>query len=502
MLATLQILTVIGMMLATFIVYRAFGKRGNRLLFNPQEKTSWDELISREIGSWFTFTSILATLTSLATVYVFFIGNTRLFGYFILVTIIALIPSAYITNYVTTKICKRPHNAKKLSEKAPEVAVIASAFNDQTLEGLKISKIVKGVSLINVGCILWLEFSVFSYISANIIADGSFLVGTIIMFASTFGVTLFTLIYGLRGFVFADMFQSPIILFGSIILLGGCVSYIYLEGNLRGLDLTEVIYRLSEPLFSPQLPILDCLVFALAVIFLNSFLVLGSEAHWLRVWIFGKKETQQQLQSMTGTAVVWGLLIVIGIASAAIIPEGFGKDAVADLISRVAEISPVFAIAFWLAGTAALFSTADTQFYSFLLTWNYNCDKDKIHDMVLTSFRPFFGALFVGVCFSGFYIITTIIDVPFEKLVFLFLPIFMISIPAFALYAVDVRPRPWLLQLSLALYVALGIAGLLDEPREFLFTVAAPLAPVLTAALGIGIYIRQREVVSNATGNR
>ena len=98
MLAILQLLTVIGMMLATFIVYRAFGKRGNRLLFNPQEKKSWDELINREIGSWFTFTSILATLTSLATVYVFFIGNTRLFGYFILVTIIALIPSAYITN--------------------------------------------------------------------------------------------------------------------------------------------------------------------------------------------------------------------------------------------------------------------------------------------------------------------------------------------------------------------------------------------------------------------
>src|SRR5262245_45198004 len=100
MLEILQILTISGMIGATFLVYQALGARRQTSTYTRQEKEGWDRFTSGALGDWLASCNIFASITSLATVYVFFIGNTPKCGWWILFPIITIWAGAFVTNYI------------------------------------------------------------------------------------------------------------------------------------------------------------------------------------------------------------------------------------------------------------------------------------------------------------------------------------------------------------------------------------------------------------------
>jgi hypothetical protein len=112
----------------------------------------------------------------------------------------------------------------------------------------------------------------------------------------------------------------------------------------------------------------------LSCIFLNSFLVLVTQPHWLRVWMFGEKEIRLQVRSLSIACLIWLFLVVTGGLTAVMLSDvtdntelNRATNVVLAFLRRLDEISPLFAVAFWIAGMAALFSIARNQIYSFFL---------------------------------------------------------------------------------------------------------------------------------------
>lgn len=478
MYAIIQIITVLGVVLATFAIYNSIGGKKSPFIYSIAEKLKWDKLISKNIGSWFTITSIIGTLTTMATVFVFFIGNTNIFGGVIFICVISIMFSYTITNKFTNKITSLEFFKKKQKENSYNSAVIASIFWAPDKDSKTSSNIIKYISIINILAIIWLEFSIFADISGKLISNGNILISCLILFIITFLISTFTLKYGLRGFVFGDLLHSPLIVFGALILLGGGVYLIITSGVPHSWqDIGTVL--------TPKLDWKSSIAFFFATIFLNLFLILVSEAHWLRVWVFGEKETKLQPKAQVGTSIIWLLLIIIGIVVGLLGITSYGKDGVTDLIIKLIAISPLFLVGFWIAGTAALFSTTDTQFYSVFLVKSFNAKSGKINTDELNKIKPLRTSLLISLVFCVIYYAVITLKLPFEKLVFLLLPICMNIVPAFFRMYKGLAQKPIYLYISIILYVLASIKALTDPHNEFFFTVAAPLMPFFVSIISI-----------------
>src|SRR5262249_51800622 len=294
--------------------------RGSLVLLSPRrEKKEWDELVRGRLGSWLTVNSIFATVTSFATVYVFFIGNTLQFGWWIVFPILTIWGRRLITNHFTRIRVSRRHIAKRLASGDQSEAVLLTLVLDGTNESIRSASIVRVVALTNILAILWLEFSVFADVSSKLIISESIFWGAIFLYGFAFSVLYFTLRFGLRGFLFADLFHRPIIVIGTLILLIG--TFVFLigvpsdgghDGRLAGL-FGRILTEMNAPKApAPTSPLLSGVLFAISCPFLNSFLVLITQPHWFRVWMFGEKETTLQVTSLSITAVFWSILILIG----------------------------------------------------------------------------------------------------------------------------------------------------------------------------------------------
>src|SRR3712207_4154190 len=111
--------------------------------------------------------------------------------------------------------------------------------------------------------------------------------------ACCFAVFYFTLRFGLRGFVFADAFHSPLIVVGTLALLVGAILL---------LVRSESDIPAMGTLVTPLLPKRDLWLFLAHVSVLNGFLVLLTEPHWLRLWIFRRTIVELQPVSTGATA--------------------------------------------------------------------------------------------------------------------------------------------------------------------------------------------------------
>ena len=111
----IQVLAIIGMFFLSYVGLRAFGKPTTKLLFEAEEKRQWNTLLKSDFGSWLTGTNIVGTLTSFATVLVFFLGNAKVFGLWILVCSVSIWLGGYFTNFFTGKISSLSRVKKLLS---------------------------------------------------------------------------------------------------------------------------------------------------------------------------------------------------------------------------------------------------------------------------------------------------------------------------------------------------------------------------------------------------
>jgi Na+/pantothenate symporter len=476
MLIAIQIITIAGMLFLTFVAFQAFGGRRGSLLFSKEDKEKWDQSISKAIGGWFTITNIVGTLTSLATAYLFFIGSSKLFGWVALMCCLSIWVGAFITNAFTSRILQQDYLKSLLEKKAQSAGVIATLFWRSDNENARTTAaLVKWLSLFNIVAVIWLEFAIFSDLASKLFSVNALWGKVIFILTATFIVMLFTTKYGLRGFVFADAFQSPIIAISAIGLLIGSI---YLFTNIKvNISLADFI--------KPILTTKECIIFSAHVLFLNGFFVLVTEGHWLRIWIFGRREQDLQVKSLVSTATIWLFLICIGLFTFFISGKKVGLDAIISLVNDLGNVSPIFLVLFWLGGIAALFSTADAQLYSLFLVKDFNVNTGQLNNRLLNQTNPIKFSFLFALFFCIFYFLVRYFQIPFEKIVFIIMPICLNLLPAFIRAFKKFEQKPYLVILSSVLYLICSTVGFFKPSEELTWTLAAALMPALFSLIAL-----------------
>ena len=180
-------------------------------------------------------------------------------------------------------------------------------------------------------------------------------------------------------------------------------------------------------------------------------------------------------------AVSWLLLIIIGLLIAQKFATG-GASTVIELVNALASESPFFVVGFWLAATAALFSTADTQVYSFLLVAAFDPKKGDVQTNSSIAKAPLLAALLIAFVFSAVYYLVAEWSLPFEQLVFFIFPLFLCLVPGLTqiLKGSEIAALPMIV--ALVLYLACGLGMVLLPKFAFFFSLGAPLMPAVVAA--------------------
>ncbi|MDA3943106.1 MAG: hypothetical protein PF694_06155 [Bacteroidetes bacterium] len=475
MLDILQILTIVLVIILTLLLYAALGPKQKSIVFSKTERPEWNKFVNSSLGKWFTMANVIGTLTSLATAYLFFIGSSKLFGWVIFICGFALWGGSYVTNYFTRKIIRIPHIKSLIEDSSNTFGVIASIFWQKgNKNSIHNAKIIKYISILNIIGVIWLEFSLFSDILSYVFKVDNIYVKTAIVLLSAFTIIYFTIKYGLRGFVFADFFHSPLILLSVIVLLIGSVIFIFNSGIV------------IEPsiILKPILGIKEIFLFSMHVIFLNAFLVFVTEGHWLRLWVFNDNETKVQTKSIVSTAIIWALLSAIGLLTFSQI-NSVGTEAVSSLILKLGDISYLFPIAFWIGATAALFSTADTQVYSLLLVNSWNPKSGQLSNKLTKNIKALPIAILASLTFAIAYFIVRFFNIPFEKIIFIIIPMCLNLLPAFVRLIKNYSPKPWLVLVSLFIYSCFAVYGFIKPESEMSMTLAASMVPLFFSLLAL-----------------
>jgi hypothetical protein len=406
-------------------------------------------------------------------------GNAKLFGYFILLCSVTLVSGAWITNAFSKRIMSSPRLQALLESPNQTGGVIAALFWGDDIASKQTANIVKWASILYLCAILWLEFTVFAAIGKTLLGLDSVYVAPILLFLCCFAVALFTFTYGLRGFVFADLFHVPLVLLSALAILGGSVVLFY--ENWSSLPpLKEII--------SPKLTLWSCLLFGSANLTLNGLQILTTEAHWLRYWIFRDRERQKLTTSTIYTGILWALLSAVGLLAYYLSGKNVGFAAVSGLLARLKDLSVFFYALFWIGGIAALFSTADSTLYAFLVAWNFSPKDGVLHDRKMANIRPFFNAALIAFAVTLTYVVlVSFLGLSIDKLVYVIYYLPLNLFPAFVRAYRGLPQSPWYVILSFVVFLAAEIAGLLQAELNLEWTLAATLVPIgagVIAAIG------------------
>ena len=453
-------------------------------LFSREFALSFRSKLEGRFGTLAMMASLFGTLTSLATVYVFFLGTSKVFGVFVLFAPFTLFLGYIFTNFFTKKVLENNQSYAKNVENSEVVsAVIATITWQDTDQGKKVSNLIKWISILSISGLIWLEFSIFADIASKVASPtgSSLLIGYLTFLLCSFTVLYIIFRYGLRGFIFADLVQSPLIIIGTFVLF---LTIIY------AFFTTQFTLPAGVAIFKPLASPFTVFLFVLHVFVLNLTFVLVTEGHWFRLWLFNKTEIKGQKNAVLITSVTWGVLALVGCLALAFSLQT-GNIGFVDVINKLSEIHPVFILIFWLVASAALFSTADAQIFHLILLNRFDKQTGKIKEVTSTLPAPSIRALRAALLLSIFYLFIRYLNIPFEKLVFSITPLCSNILPAIIAIATR-RPPPlaWTVA-SLIGYCTFSFIGLSMPSHSLSWTIASVFAPI---ACSILMFITTKEL--------
>lgn len=461
--------------LCTWSFFVSLGSRTGGLLPTRVDRDAWLASQNPEVVKLQNVAAIAGTLTSFGTVFIFYLGYSKTYGIFVLATLLALYLSHYVTNWVTRRILSQDHLRIRSTEADQAGAAIARMFWSTESVDQHITRIVQVISLMSVLGIVWLEFSLLTkYLWLITLQTLPVALG--FMFLLSFGVVWFTLRYGVRGFVFADLIQVPILGLSFIIL---CATTVWLWSHSTNTLSPWSIADLMQPVWWGQSERYSLIpLFVVHVFALNLFLPLVLETHWLRLWAFKETEITMQRAGLTATVLLAIPLIIAGTLVYYLSNGTTGQGAVIIFVDSITRLSPVFGFVFWVAALAALFSTADTHIYAALVLSRFNA---RTGEMSQGRRSPFILALFSSVLFVIFYALVEINEIRFDKIMFVVVPSALILLPPIIELARGAKPSVFKLYAAALGYWGASIYGLVSPSREFEANLIAALVPVILA---------------------
>jgi hypothetical protein len=455
----------------TYVLFSRIGLKRDTLFFSKAEKMKFDGQMSGSLGRFATVTTIFGSLTSLATVYVFFVGTSKVVGIFAFATLVSLFLGSFVTNYFTKLIMSQPY-PKSLYENAEQLsAVFASLFWQPNTRGRAHAACIKYITIFNIIAVLWLEFAVLADLTGAMGFPDTLLDRSAVFFCGAFAICLFIFRFGLRGFVFADMLQAPVIAIASLVVLAAICYAVF---GHRHVD----VWRLAHPLDPKQALFFVCHVFVA-----NSFLVLVTEGHWMRVWLYGQREDHLQVPAISWTIAGWTVLVIVGLI-AGVVTKNVGYQGVADLLTFTEAAFPPVIVVFWIAAIAALFSTVDANIFNLLLVSAFDPKSGQLSGSLQRPKRVL--ALSTLLSFAGaiLYFVVRWAQIPLEKLVFILIPLCLNNLPAIVSLSLGRQPRLSATVISLIGYSIVAIAGILQQDNYSL-ALSSALVPLLVGTLTI-----------------
>jgi hypothetical protein len=483
-----QIFAAIVVVSATWYVFQFVGLKRDSLFYSRSEKAAFDERLSGNLGSYATIVNIIGTLTSLATVYVFFIGTSKVFGYYVFACVISIVLGAFVTKFFTRKILAQAP-VRVLYARGDQIrAVLPSIFWGADKESRRNAALLRYLSLANIAGVLWLEFAVFSDLTGLVYAPGTHSVHAGVFFVSSFIVTYFIMQFGLRGFVFADMLQAPIVGLATLVV------FVAILLSLMGTGAPSMA-AFGRPLADNTTTI----IFVIHVFVVNLFVVLVTEGHWMRVWLFGDKATNLQVRAIGTMSAGWVFLILVGLLGG-LMSTNSGVDGVADVIRHVGQLFPFVSFAFWMAAIAALFSSADAAVFSFLLVRAFSPSEGNFKESrTRRPNSPFWYSLVAALAGSAVYYLVRVLGLPPEKLIFIAIPFCLNLLPSLVCRAYGRKPRLVYTLVATLGYVTISVYGLfLQANDQFAATLIAAICPILVSI--IAPFIAEAEALETTTG--
>lgn len=463
----LGFLFVFGLTWGFFI---SLGPKSGALITSRAERDRWIAAQTPSFLKLQNTATVLGTLTSFATVLLFYLAVTKQFGYFTFFALVTLFLSYPITNWASAAIIGQARLRRLSIDADQSGAVLASLFWSDDKNGRAIACVIKYVSLIGILGVIWLEFAVLFDVLRQFTGI-SLLLSSILIAVASFVVAWFTFEYGIRGFVFADVVQAPIILL-SFLMLFAIIADLFLNSSWLANNAA------SLEIMQPQAPLMVCFLFVLHVFTLNLFLPVVMEVHWLRLWSFKQVEIGNQRTALATTVAVHIPLILAGFAVFYITGGLLGEPALIALLHQLADTLPIWILVFWIAASAALFSTADSQLYAATLVWRFDVSTGGV---IAGRVSGFVLALAIGLAFGMAYGLIRYAGLPFEKIIFTVLPSVLILLAPIIAAARQQPPSLARLLIAAAGFYIIAAMGFYQDDNALELNLLAALFPVAVA---------------------
>lgn len=361
-----------------FIVRTAVSVRGNR---------NRDDLsLPRKTrdSKFFLFSTVGATLTSLASVYAFFLLQYQSFGWAMFTTVIAMPFGAYIGGILASKVMRNAEksqgtetdNSSISSRSGLLTAIIRNHYGDSsaTLHRIIIS--------LNIFAIIWLEIKILTSIALVIFFQESQYFSDPVVHGLVAGVTAllimnFVLQFGMQGVVMTDALYWPFIILSALIVCG-LTFYAVIDPSVA------IQKSLS---LEPEIGGWTLIFFIINIFVVNSVYHCAREDLWIRIEAFSPSADEpsvtpsdnpaiRQLLPATLLAIpVWLALIATGMMVPMIIGSSPGH--VSDVLVSVSSFT-IFAPLVVLGLVASMLSTCDNQFFAIRRLFQYNISDDIV----------------------------------------------------------------------------------------------------------------------------
>src|SRR5437868_6653139 len=215
----IEVASIATVVVLTYLVLQVLGPRPQKILLSAAERSQYTQNVVGRFGTFVYIANVVGAITSLATVYVFFIGSSQLFGLFIYVCIISMFAARPITSKLTDILLEQKVFRARLAVDTPTAAAITSLF--WTYENRTVARLIQVLTQVSLLAILWLEFATLTKLSIGLFGLQSTGTQALAMFVAVFFMSDFIMRNGLRGFLFADLLEFPLILLGVSGLLVG-----------------------------------------------------------------------------------------------------------------------------------------------------------------------------------------------------------------------------------------------------------------------------------------
>lgn len=460
------------------VVLSALPRRTGDAL-SRQELQHWMAAIGDSKVRWLVRLNIAGTLVSFATVILFFIGNASIFGIATCAAILSLLVGALVTARLSRALTNQDRIKSLMSSDDPSGATIAAVLWTDDKWGKSVSTLVKWVSIANLFGVLWLEFAFMADMGGRLM-HLSPVERCALLFLTSWAVLFTCLRFGVRGIAFLDFLLTPLIFAGVLSLLVGAIFF------LPNVAATPAPGALVE-LLKPDVPSWVVWLFVAHVLCLNPFLIVVTEGHWFRRWAFGEPELRQQVPGLFVVVVISCLLVAVGLLAGYYLPGEPGDALIGRLLASLEDKLVFFAAAFWIAGIAALFSTADVQILGLVFTVGFRPSEGKASLENWIIKQPALSATALAVLLVVVYfLIRIVLKLEFEKLVFIVLPAAISLLPLFVLklrYRTWKAWHYWLTVAGLLGYGCISMAGLIRPAEQLQLNLAAILVPVFLASI-------------------